>query len=321
MITSAATAPKADFEALLDETKKDLIIALKTSPSMSNSEFEDSVFRAMKNRAIGTAFEGEIKQTGDMEFPDIIADKYYGVEVKKTTKDTFRTAGNSIFEQTRIDGVEAIYILMANSETVRWKPYEEALDNIVVTHSPRYAINLDTTKTVFNKMGISYNDFRFLNQVDQMEKIKSLYQDRTLWWLSQSANINYRLWEHLTQTQKENFRCDVMILCPEIFGRDNKKKFKKANIYLLGHGVICGNIRDIFTAAGRVDMAGKEYPQIIGKLYDRREKIRARFKKIETKTIASFWSDGVMENVDQRWEQWLSKVKKESRIDVFNFFG
>ena len=171
MIAAAATGSKDEFESLLDATVKTLEITLATAPTMGNEDFENSVKRAMDKEARGTPFEGAVFKTKRGEFPDITAAIYYGVEVKQIQKDSTRTRGNSIFESTRVDGVEAVYLVMSwNNATpqaqVRWRRYEDAIVGVVITHSPRYLldINLPEGETMFDEIEVPYDEFRELEQ-------------------------------------------------------------------------------------------------------------------------------------------------------------
>ena len=67
-------------------------------------------------------------------FPDILAEQYYGVEVKCTKEDHWTSTGSSIIESTRADLVESIYMLFGKlggaCPEFRCKPYEHCLVNI-----------------------------------------------------------------------------------------------------------------------------------------------------------------------------------------------
>ena len=77
----------------------------------NGTELEKDVFAALKHSAKGTPFEGqEIKLVSGSSFPDIVAGRYYGVEVKSTKENKWKSIGSSILESTRIKDVERIYI-------------------------------------------------------------------------------------------------------------------------------------------------------------------------------------------------------------------
>ena len=89
----------------------------------------------------------EIRLVSAQYFPDIIAEKYYGVEVKSTKENHWTSTGSSIVESTRDKNVENIYMLFGKlgGKTAEFKcrPYEDCLSDIAVTHSPRYLINMN----------------------------------------------------------------------------------------------------------------------------------------------------------------------------------
>ena len=82
----------------------------------------------MSELAVGTPFEDSIELIGGQKFPDIIAKKFYGIEVKTTTQNHWKTTGNSVLESTRVDNVERIFMLFAKLASpieFRCRPYEE----------------------------------------------------------------------------------------------------------------------------------------------------------------------------------------------------
>lgn len=114
---------------------------------------------------MGQHFENTIELIGGQKFPDIVANKYYGIEVKTTTQNHWKTTGNSVLEGTRVDDVERIYMLFAKLASpieFRCRPYEEVLSEVVVTHSPRYLIdmNLKVGNTIFDKIKMPYDTLR-----------------------------------------------------------------------------------------------------------------------------------------------------------------
>ncbi len=186
MITTKKVGSKKEFEALLDDTRDSLNTNLSVGASLKNKEFEDSVLEAMCLMAKNTPFDKQIKQTGKLAFPDIVISEYYGVEVKQTERKKFISMGNSIFENTRDKNVEDIYFMMVKTGDVieiRWASYADSLDDIIITHSPRYSVNLEDNKIkVFDKMGISYDNFRKLPVKEKMKFVKKLYSGSSHWW-------------------------------------------------------------------------------------------------------------------------------------------
>ena len=72
----------------------------------SGHPLERDVFNAVTECAKGTTFQDSIQLVSGSSFPDIIANKYYGIEVKSTQQNHWTSIGSSILESTRIQDVE-----------------------------------------------------------------------------------------------------------------------------------------------------------------------------------------------------------------------
>ena len=127
-------------------------------------------------------------------FPDIAVGEY-GIEVKFTTDDTWRTIGNSIQENQRIETVKYVYLVfgkMGGVPEVRWREYEDSVIHVRTSHVPRYEVEVvaDEERThvsLFKQMGIGYDDFRKLDMSEKMKYIRKyarkIHPDGKLWWL------------------------------------------------------------------------------------------------------------------------------------------
>ena len=152
----------ADFMFMLESYLNEKAAAIPgTYCDCKSKELENVVVNVMKELCGRTPFRvEEIRLVSAQYFPDIIAEKYYGVEVKSTKENHWTSTGSSIVESTRDKNVENIYMLFGKlgGKTAEFKcrPYEDCLSDIAVTHSPRYLINMELTKeqTIFSKMGI-----------------------------------------------------------------------------------------------------------------------------------------------------------------------
>ena len=87
----------------------------KKISSLHGRNLEPYVKDVITELAINTVFENSIELIGGQKFPDIVAKKYYGIEVKTTTQNHWKTTGNSVLESTRVDNVERIFMLFAKS--------------------------------------------------------------------------------------------------------------------------------------------------------------------------------------------------------------
>lgn len=151
----------ADFMFMLESYLNEKAAAIPgTYCDCKSKELENVVVNVMKELCGRTPFRAEeIRLVSAQYFPDIIAEKYYGVEVKSTKENHWTSTGSSIVESTRDKNVENIYMLFGKlgGKTAEFKcrPYEDCLSDIAVTHSPRYLINMELTKeqTIFSNSG------------------------------------------------------------------------------------------------------------------------------------------------------------------------
>lgn len=312
MIISVNSEPhREEFELLLKETILELELRAKTSPDvfekLKGVKLEKYVADIMTLRAIGTQFENSIICEGGQKFPDIIAKKYYGVEIKTTIQNHWKTTGNSVLESTRVENVERIFMLFAklsDSIEFRCRPYEEVLSEVVVTHSPRYLIDMNLVKgeTIFDKIKIPYDELR--KKENPIHPIKEYYRSKLksgedLWWMdndnSKSNNIVIRIWSQLSTKEKQLIRNKAMIFFPEVFG-NNSRKFIRIPAWLVKQeAVVCSNIRDVFTAGGKKKLliGQKQYgdvPQIISRLFANLKEIQQILEEAEASELSLYWN-------------------------------
>ena len=194
----------------------------------------------MTELAQNTVFENSIELVSGQRFPDIVAKQYYGIEVKTTIKNHWKTTGNSVFEGTRVDGVERIFMFfakLADPIEFRCRPYEDVLSEVVVTHSPRYLIdmNLAQGQTIFDKINMPYDQLRISS--NPILPIKDYYRSKLrdgdeLWWMDadqdKANNLILRMWNNLSTDEKQLYQLKAMIYFPELFGKQSDKFGKLA---------------------------------------------------------------------------------------------
>lgn len=311
MVVSVNSKPsKNEFEQLLKATIQELNAHALKSPKaiekLRGTKLESYVGDVMTNLAIGSKFENSIEVIGGQKFPDIIANKFYGIEVKTTTQNHWKTTGNSVMESTRVEDVERIYVLfgkLASPIEFRCRPYEACLSEVVVTHSPRYLIdmNLEDGKTIFDKMNISYDDLRA--QKNTIKPIINYYKSKLkpgqdLWWIDQengkATNFVINIWNNLSTNEQEHFVNKAMVLFPEIFG-SRPDKYSRFAIWLVkNEGVVCPNVRDAFTAKGRAQilLKGKLYkdvPRILINLFEHIDAIIEELTNTSSIELSELW--------------------------------
>ena len=195
MIISENKKPSLDeFKSLMAKTDALLNIEAREREEYykgrNGIQLEVDVYDALTRCAMHTPFEGTIQLVSGASFPDIVANHFYGVEVKSTNKNHWKSIGSSILESTRDKNVERIFLTFGKLGfpiAFMSRPYEECLSGISVTHYPRYQIDMELKpgETIFDKMGIPYDELRQLeNPVAPVSKYykNQLKKGESLWW-------------------------------------------------------------------------------------------------------------------------------------------
>lgn len=273
----------------------------------SGKPLETDVYEAVREAAIGTEFEGSIQLVSGASFPDIVAGKYYGVEVKATEKNHWTSTGSSILESTRNANVERIYLTFGKlGKPVEFlsRPYEDCLSGIAVTHYPRYLIDmrLRQGETIFDKMGISYDTLRQMD--NPVAPVSKYYKSRlkngeSLWWAADEVESTVpptiRLWSTLSKEEKERHIIQGYVMFPELFDLQNPKKYNRYALWLAAQkGIVNTNVRDGFSAGGQVSMrtaGGIEIkaPAVFGRVKKYRDDILELLEHIDSNILEDSW--------------------------------
>lgn len=290
-------------------------------------KLEQDIYDVMVEKAKGTVFENTIELISNQRFPDIVAAKYYGVEVKTSKGKNWTSTGSSIVESTRIKDVERIYMLFGKlSDPVEFKakPYEECLSDIVVTHSPRYKIDMDLPReeTIFHKMNVDYDTFR--KSDSSIQTVKNYYKSKLkpgqeLWWIDtedieeQSVSPIVRMWNTLNVEERKMLQVKGFAWFPEIFS-SSPTKFNRFALWLITQqGVLTTSLRDVFTAGGKIDIITLEHKwesqsRIFFNLSLLSEEVKIEIETANRDWIKEFW--GLKEHQIQtdRINQWIDLV-------------
>lgn len=268
MIISVNPKPSIGEFALLMKHTDDLLNldALrrpKYYASRSGNPLEDDVKAALDECAKGTSFENTIEKISGQKFPDIVAAKLYGVEVKSTKENHWTSTGSSILESSRVADVERIFMtfgkLGGNPIEFISRPYEECLYGIAVTHMPRYLIDMRLKKgeTIFDKMGVPYDKLRMMdNPVAPVSKYyrSKLKPGESLWWAGETADetvsATIRIWSNVTKEEKRRYTVYGCVHFPEVFGGN----YDRYALWLTSQGIVDPHIRDQFSAGGQEPM-------------------------------------------------------------------
>lgn len=257
------------FAELMNKTEQILNQQASTHAAeyrnLSPCELEGVSQRTIQQACIDTPFNPEnVILVSGHKFPDIVADGFYGVEVKSTNKDHWTSTGSSIVESTRIDSVESIYMLFGklggNPPEFRCRPYQDVMYDIAVTHSPRYLIDMTLKKgeTIFDKLNYPYDKLR--TSPDAIERVKHYYKKQAKkqggsmpWWIddveTEPISMNIRLWSTLSKPYRNELKAQLLVLFPEVVNSD----YRNAALWLASaKGIVNPSFRDVFTAGGKV---------------------------------------------------------------------
>lgn len=262
---------EASFETLLDELCDSLTREARIKLFTTSKAFENRV-RDMLQK-LGAA-DGIVVDYDPHPyvFPDIAVGEF-GIEVKFTANDTWRSVANSVFETFRNKDVVIIYVVygkMGGVPEVRWRKYDDCVIHVRTSHVPRFELEIEASSSLFDLMGVPYSEFSVLPMEKKMQHIRQYAKARLksgerLWWLEENAEpvhslpIQIRLYIDLPQEEKRKLRAEATLLCPQIVGGSRvKNKYNDVAIYLLTyHGVLTSQTRDLFSA-GSVAMASDQ---------------------------------------------------------------
>ena len=282
---------------------------------------EQDVYDAICQCAKGTPFQGTIQLVSGASFPDIVANRFYGVEVKSTTKNHWTSIGSSILESTRIPNVERIFLTFGKlGHPVRFlsKPYEACLSGIAVTHYPRYQIDmcLNEGETIFDKMGISYDELR--RSDNPVSAVSAYYRAQLkpgerLWWagdeVEKSSPAKLRLWSSLAPQEKEIMIAKGYALFPELIadGTVLKDKYDGFALWLVADfGVVNNHLRDGFSAGGQVELPTLEgetvrMPATFGRINRYQALIRQTIERTPEAVLKEYWKQPINKHRIKQW--------------------
>jgi len=306
---------EADFEDLLTKVTSDLAAKAARSPFTNSPQFERAVRVALADEGLPVDLHPH-----PQAFPDISLGRL-GVEVKFTEHDTWRSVANSVFEGMRDEHVEVIYVVfgkMGGVPGVRFAKYEDCVMHVRTSHVPRFELDIDATRSLFDKMGIEYDDFRVLPDRDKMRYVREYARGRLrpgehLWWMDDTQEprhtlpMEVRLYMRLPQEEKRRLRAEAALLCPQIVKPSrSRNKYNDAVAYLLTyHGVLCPQARDLFSAgsvAMRTDQTrGGRY--IERALQDIENEMLSAASQLEDALFEEYWGRSVPPGL--RISEWL----------------
>ena len=319
---------KNEFEEILNKCCTQLTDEARTTVFKSSAQFENRVREVLADITENDETFQIDFNSHPQAFPDIAMGEY-GVEVKFTLNDTWRSIANSVLETQRIDEVKHIYVVfgkMGGVPEVRWGEYEQSVIHVRTSHVPRFEIELPSEKaelkeSLFKQMGIRYDDFRKLDMQDKMKYIRAyarkIHPDGRLWWVEDKEDsdehttpVQARLYTNLTTEEKTRLRAEAALLCPSIVksGR-SRNKYDDMVLYLLTyHGVLCHQARDLFSAGSvanpKNDDEGGIYIERALKLIE--SEMKAAALRMDDALFVEYWGESVPP--EKRISRWLEKA-------------
>lgn len=254
---------KEEFEKILTSVCVELTSEAITQSFASSQDFERRVRQVIQTHVIHHGINIDPNPPAQV-FPDISIGEF-GVEVKFTTNDTWRSVANSVLETNRDQTVNFIYLIfgkMGGTPEVRWADYAQSVIHVRTSHVPRFEVEISSENTIslFDLMGVDYDSFRVSSMAEKMRHIRAYARSRLkpgerLWWLddsteSHSLPVQARLYTSLTQEEKIKLRAEAVLLSPKIVSSSrDRRKYDDVVMYLLTyHGVLAHQARDLFSA-------------------------------------------------------------------------
>ena len=312
-----------EFEQTLDVACKKLTAEANRKTFQKADQFENRVREVLRELFKDDSSISISTEPHPQAFPDIAIGQF-GVEVKFTLNDTWRSVANSVLETNRIESVEKVYLVfgkMGGKPEVRWGDYEQSVIHVRTSHVPRFEVELFASRSLFDLMGITYDEFRHLPMEEKMGHIRAYARSRLgegerLWWLEDTPDaehtlpIQARLYTSLSVDEKKRLRAEAVLLCPGIVasGR-SRNKYDDVVLYLLTyHGVVAHQARDLFSAGSVAnpdnDDSGGLYIERALKLIEG-EMLEAA-SRMDDALFVEYWGESV--HPEKRIRRWLEKA-------------
>lgn len=291
----------------------------------SGEDFEPCVVDALREALYELDIIAQINYTpGGHGFPDIVIESdglKYGIEVKSTTGsgNTWKINGNSVMGSTREPDIQENMIIfgkMRKEKSIfRAKKYEQCVSNVVVTHSPRYLIDLDITdgENFFEKSNITYDSL--YNAQSPINRITDYFLSigQKAWWLAKSTPAAIRMFGDLEKSEQQRLLGYAFAHYPEIFSHSRTKFYRFMSWMASEESVIDPSLRDRFTAGGKVDIAAsgcmyKRIPQIFKNLYKYRNALLHELAIADKEVLEKDWETAVSIEYTERVGTWIKLV-------------
>lgn len=325
-----------DFRGFVQMVCQTLEASSNTDPQRiatckSGEDFEVCVVDAVRTTLAALGINATVHYTpGGHAFPDIVIEfsngERYGIEVKSSSSvssKSWKINGNSVLGSTK-EAVIDTYIVFGKTaignQTFRFKRYEDAVANVAVTHSPRYAIDMDIApgQTFFDKSGLTYK------QISESENpiglITSYFksQGQRAWWLAESTPAAIRMFADLSAAEQSELLGHCFAHFPEVFS-NSSQKFRRSAMWLVtDRSVVSPSLRDSFTAGGRFDIilygaTYKNLPQIFNNLRNYRSAFINALEEASIDELREDWDYGlpIQDTLAAKLKAWITAASSK----------
>jgi hypothetical protein len=320
---------KSDFELLLTTATKQLDAEIRDPNRFATSkDFENRVRHVLESCGQNLGIEIDFNPHPHA-FPDIVIGEF-GVEVKFSDKDTWRSIANSIFEGRRSNEVKHVYVIFGKkggTPAVKWANYADSVIHVRTSHVPRFEIELDSNRqSLFTQFGLTYESFQKLETEEKMEHVRQYARSRLnkgerLWWLEtgkdetdHTLDLQARLYTSLQDSEKRQMRAEAALICPSVVQPPNRTKYDDAALFLLTYrGVLCRQMRDLFSAGSVALKSNKctEGPYVQRALCDIQDEMRTAAATLDDALFVEYWGRSVPPK--ERIVEWLKLADHHAR--------
>lgn len=264
---------KANQILSLAVTKGNEILQTSNAPSYGDSTVcEDFLVSLLKDACTSLGVDpNAITHHRGHSFPDVtIQSTPFGIEIKGA-KAHRSFNGNSVIAGTMKTGLKKVFLMywIGDDKEVGYRDYFECVATSVVTHSPRFQldIDLDSNKSMFgagdDKVGL-VDDVIFGGKSINSDKIIQWMANRarekgeTPWWIATDESLpigstGLSKFTNLSIAERNSFLKEALLTFPKIFDKSSNTKYngifewaiQKKSIY---------TTRDDYSAGGKVEI-------------------------------------------------------------------
>lgn len=318
-----------EFDSIIEKVLEFLEIDCVQHPDnyrKSGENFEPCVKHAVDHALAMLGLNANVDYTpGGHGFPDIVIEdangNKYGIEVKSSTGtgNSWKINGNSVLGSTRVPGILKNIIVFGKvrgeNSIFRAKEYEKCIANVVVTHSPRYLIDLDIDEgdSFFDKSNLSYEEISHSEQPIKLITDYFLSIGQTAWWLAESTPAAIQMFAKLPKSDQNRLMGYAFVHFTEVFSNSCTKFYRYMSWLATENSIVDPALRDRFTAGGKADIqlrntVYQKLPRIFTNLHNYRKYVLDELENADLQVLENDWGVQPHNNVNERIIQWLTLV-------------